>query len=72
MTGRYFFHLTDRRTVIPDTSGVAVDDLTSAQCAAMEIIAEFRADGDADTLRDWMLVVTDETERFALILPICP
>jgi hypothetical protein len=74
MTGRYYFHLTDRTTVIPDDSGVAVADLAAAQRAAMDIIAEFKAAGtdDINDLSDWMLVVTDESERFALVLPICP
>ncbi len=73
MAGRYFFHLINRHTVIPDRSGVEADNLAIAQRAAMDIIAEFRADSlDDDGLRDWMMVVTDETDRFALVLPLCP
>lgn len=72
MTERYYFHLTDRKTVIPDKAGVAAADLSSAKRAAMDIIEEIKAEGDAELLRDWLLVVTDETDRFALVLPLFP
>lgn len=73
MPGRYFFHLINRHTVIPDRNGVEADNLVAVQRAAMDIIAEFQAESiDDDGLRDWMMVVTDESDRFALVLPLCP
>lgn len=58
--------------MIPDKAGVTAADLSCAQQAALDIIDEMKAEDDADGLRDWAIVVTDETERFALVLPLYP
>lgn len=74
MATRYYFHLSNGRTVLRDEVGVWAADLEAVHRMSAEIIAEFRGN-PADRLRcgrDWALVVTDQTEEFALVMPLVP
>lgn len=72
MAARYYFHLFDSHSIIWDDSGALAIDLADAHRAAAEIIEEFRIE-QAHRYRDWhdwKLVVTDDSAKFALVLPL--
>jgi hypothetical protein len=74
MAARYYFHLVDTNNVIRDDYGALAVDLADAQRAAEEIIEEFKVE-QAHRFEDWIewkLVVTDDSARFALVLPLVP
>lgn len=74
MTARYYFHLIDSENIIRDDFGALAIDLAEAHRAAAEIIEEFRSEhaGRNDEWSDWKLVVTDDSSKFALVLPLAP
>lgn len=74
MVTRYFFHLVDSQNVIRDDRGALATDLADAHRVAAEIIREFRIEQATrfDDWKDWRLVVMDESENFALIIPLAP
>ena len=72
MSARYYFHLVHGQNVIHDEFGALAIDLADARRAATEIIEEFRLE---EAIRyhqwqDWKLVVTDDSAKFALVLPL--
>jgi len=72
MAGRYYFHLVDSENVIRDDLGAVAMDLAAAHKAASEIIREFRVENASCYWEwsEWKLVVTDDTDAFALVLPL--
>ncbi|HRO13011.1 hypothetical protein [Amaricoccus sp.] len=72
MAARFYFHLVNGHHVIQDDLGALANDLADAHRAAAEVIEEFKSEQarhDRDW-HDWELVVTDDSARFALILPL--
>jgi hypothetical protein len=72
MVTRYYFHLVDSQNVIRDDLGALAIDLADAHRAAAEIIEEFRRERVDGQWQDWKLVVTDDSSKFALVLPLLP
>ena len=72
MAARYYFHLVDSHNVIRDDLGALAIDLADAHRAAAEIVEEFKIEQAHryHDWQDWILVVTDDSAEFALVLPL--
>ena len=69
---RLYFHLADKRNVIPDETGVEVTDIEQAQAAAFAMLQELREE-DAIAAKDWSgwtLNATDEDGRIVFSIEL--
>ncbi|MER2268389.1 DUF6894 family protein [Methylobacterium oxalidis] len=61
MAQRFFFDLSDGRTVLLDTEGVLAASLNEAIVEALEALREMRSNAQLDELDDnWKLSIRDE------------